>query len=284
MTFPRKAALAAIFALNLAAPLTAQTPPAAVPTATSLPPLKCAKTTPLSAEHAAIAKAKALVTRTPIPTAMTGPLLGGTMGCAETLDQSEVNIVVMQSEDFVLQGTPGRIVYNESSVAITLGKDRTPHRTATGPGATDFRCSWPSIGTNSARCEAGIDTGANMRLIALAAQEGQVAGLEVYPALFTSGEAMMDADKPVKLYNSAGKATQLGWNKANMVYIQYLKSVMFEGADFVDIMNGMKPGDHLSVEAYERGKEAPTIRRAEAGAVIGQLNTALALAEALRKK
>lgn len=284
MTFPPKAALAAIAALAFAAPLLAETPSAPVYSATGLPPLTCAETAPLSVEHAAIATARALVKRTPIPTAMTGPLLGGHMGCAETLDQAEANIVVMRSEDFVLQGTPGRIVYNESSVAIALGPNRTPHRSIESPGATDFRCSWPSIGTRSARCEAGVDAAANLRLIALAAQEGQVAGLEVYPALFSDGNGMMDADRPVKLYNSAGKAMELHWNKANMAYIQYLRSLMFEGPEFVAIINGMKPGDYLSIEAYARGSDKPTIRRAEAGALIGQLNTALALADALRKK
>ena len=77
---------------------------------------------------------------------------------------------------------------------------------------------------------------------------------------------------------------EMRWDKGQMVYIQYLKSIMFEGAPFVSIINGLKPNEYLSVEAFERGKDKPTIRRAEASAVIGQLNTALALAEALRKK
>ena len=120
--------------------------------------------------------------------------------------------------------------------------------------------------------------------LALAANEGQVAALEVYPALFRTGHDAMDADKPVRLYNASGASMEMRWDKGQMVYIQFLKSLMFEGAPFVAIINGLKPGEFLSVEAFERGKDKPSIRRAEASVVIGHLNTALALAEALRKK
>jgi hypothetical protein len=272
------AVLAIASGLLLPTTLSAATPPAAPP------PLVCAAIAPLPADLAAIAKAKPGIERETVKPAVDGPLLGGTLGCVETLDASGSKIAVMRSEEFTLQGVKGRIVYNESSVSIALDPSRMPRRVLSSIGAGDFHCSWPAIGTNSARCEVGIDADANMRMIGLAANEGQVAALEVYPALFRTGTDAMDADKPVRLYNAAGASMEMRWDKGQMVFIQFLKSLMFEGAPFVSIINGLKPGDYLSVEAYERGKDKPSIRRAEASVVIGNLNTALALAEALRKK
>ncbi|MBP6380404.1 MAG: hypothetical protein KA312_08320 [Sphingorhabdus sp.] len=282
MPFSRRAGavLAIAFGLLLPATLSAAPPaPAAAP-----PPLVCASTAPLPADMAAFAKAKPGIERETINTAIKGPLLGGTLGCVETLDASGSKIAVMRSEEFMLQGVKGRIVYNENSISIALDPARLPRRALSSIGAADYHCSWPPIGTNSARCEVGIDPGADMRMVALAANEGQVAALEVYPALFRTGTDAMDADKPVRLYNASGASMEMRWDKGQMVYIQFLKSLMFEGAPFVAIINGLKPGEFLSVEAFERGKDKPSIRRAEASVVIGHLNTALALAEALRKK
>jgi hypothetical protein len=259
--------------------------PTALSAATPAPPaLVCSSTAPLPADLAVLAKAKPGIERETVNTSITGPLLGGTLGCVETLDASGNKIAVMRSEEFTLQGVKGRIVYNESSISIALDPTRLPRRALSSIGAGDYHCSWPPIGTNSARCTVGIDPGADMRLIGLAANEGQVAALEVYPALFRTGTDAVDADKPVRLYNASGASMEMRWDKGQMVYIQFLKSLMFEGAPFVAIINGLKPEEYLSVEAYERGKDKPTIRRAEASAVIGNLNTALALAEALRKK
>lgn len=282
MSFFRRAgaALAIASGLFLPAMLAAAEPAPPAPP----PALRCTATAPLPPELAAIAKAKPGIGRETVNTAISGPLLGGTLGCVETLDASGSKIAVMRSEEFTLQGVKGRIVYNESSISIALAPTRLPRRMLTSIGAGDYHCSWPAIGTNSARCEVGLDADANMRLIGLAAQEGQIAGLEVYPALFRTGNDSLDADKLVRLYNSAGTAMEQRWNKGNMVYIQYLTSMMFEGTQFVSIINGLKPGEYLSVEAFERGKDKPTIRRAETSAVLGNLNTALALAEALRKK
>ncbi|MEQ1551658.1 hypothetical protein [Sphingorhabdus sp.] len=274
----------AIAVLALATGLSLPTALSAANPAPSAPALICPATASLPADLAAIAKAKPGIERETVNTSITGPLLGGTLGCVETLDASGSKIAVMRSEEFTLQGVKGRIVYNESSVSIALDPTRLPRRVLSGIGAGDYHCNWPPIGTNSARCIVGIDPGADMRLIGLAANEGQVAALEVYPELFRTGTDAVDADKPVRLYNSAGASMELRWDKGQMVYIQFLKSLMFEGAPFVAIINGLKPEDHLSVEAYERGKDKPTIRRAEASAVLGHLNTALALAEALRKK
>ena len=123
-----------------------------------------------------------------------------------------------------------------------------------------------------------------MQLIGLAAKEGQVAGLEINPSLFGSNSNLLDPEKPVRLYNSAGTSMEVRWNKGRLIAIEYIRSAMFEGAPFVSIINGLKPGELLSVEAYEKGKDKPVIRRAEANTVLGQLNTAFALAEALRKK
>jgi hypothetical protein len=259
--------------------------PAALSAAPAAPaPLVCAAIAPLPADLAAIAKAKPGIERETVNTSIKGPLLGGTLGCVETLDASGSKIAVMRSEEFTLQGVKGRIVYNEGSVSITLDPSRLPRRKLSSIGAGDFHCSWPTIGTNSARCEVGIDADANMRMIGLAADEGKVAGLEVHPALFKTGNDAMDADKPVRLYNAAGTAMEQRWNKGNMVFIQYLSSMMFEGPQFLSIINGLKRDEFLTVEAYERGKDKPSVRRAEASVVFGNLNTALALAEALRKK
>ena len=276
---PAGVMLALATGLSVPAALTAAPPAPAAP-----PPLVCAAIAPLPADLAAIAKAKPGIERETVNTSIKGPLLGGTLGCVETLDASGNKIAVMRSEEFTLQGVKGRIVYNEGSVSIALDPSRLPRRKLSSIGAADFHCSWPNIGTNSARCEVGIDADANMRMIGLAADEGKVAGLEVYPALFKTGNDAMDADKPVRLYNAAGTAMEQRWNKGNMVFIQYLSSMMFEGPQFLSIINGLKRDEFLSVEAYERGKDKPSIRRAEASVVFGNLNTALALAEALRKK
>lgn len=280
MPFFRRAGtgLAIVLGLLLPVSLSAATPPAAPP------PLACASTAPLPADLAAIARAKPGIERETVNSVIRGPLLGGTLGCVETLDASGSKIAVMRSEEFTMQGVKGRIVYNESSISIALDPARVPRRVLSGIGAGDYHCSWPPIGTNSARCIVGLDAGADMRMVALAANEGQVAALEVYPALFRSGVEAMDAEKPVRLYNTSGASMELRWKKSEMLFIQYLQSIMFEGADFVNIINGLKKGEHLTVEAYERGQDKPTIRRADAEAVVGHLNTAFALAEALRKK
>lgn len=287
MPFFRRAGAALAIALGLLLPTTLS---AATPAAAPPPPLVCASTAPLPADLAAIAKAKPGIERETVNTSIKGPLLGGTLGCVETLDASGSKIAVMRSEEFTLQGVKGRIVYNENSISISLDPTRLPRRALSSIGAGDYHCSWPPIGTNSARCEVGIDPGADMRLIGLAANEGQVAGVQVYPALFAEGNEAMDPDKPVRLYIGAnspttpGSALEQRWEQANMVYIKYLKPVLFEGPVLALLINYLGANDYLSVEAYARGKDKPTIRRADASAVRGHLNTALALAEALRKK
>lgn len=258
--------------------------PTPVPTAPPTPPLVCASTTPLSPELAAIAKAKPKIWRESVATHIAGPLLGGTVDCVESFDAEASRITTVRSEKFTLQGVKGRIAYMDYSVIIALDGDRMPSGGTGKIGPGDYQCSWPAIGTNSARCISALDPAADMRLIGLAAKEGQVAALEIYPGLFGGDPNLLDPDKPVRLYNNAGTSMEMRWNKGRLVAIEYLKSTIFDGASFANIINGLKANEYLSVEAYERGKYKPIIRRAEAGVVLGQLNTALALAEALRKK
>ena len=286
MTKFRKTGIVYTLATASLAPamLSAAELPAPVPTAPPTPPLVCASTTPLPPEIAAIAKAKPKIWRESVATLIKGPVLGGAVDCTETFDADASRITTVRSEKFTLQGVKGRIAYMNNSVIIALDGDRMPRVGSPKIGPGDYGCSWPAIGTNSARCISALDPAADMRLIGLAAKEGQVAALEIYPGLFGGDPNLLDPDKPVRLYNNAGTSMEVRWNKGRLVAIEYLKSTMFEGAPFVSIINGLKPGDYLSVEAYERGKDKPVIRRAEANAVLGQLNTALALAEALRKK
>ncbi|WP_115547551.1 hypothetical protein [Sphingorhabdus pulchriflava] len=258
--------------------------PAPVPMAPPTPPLVCASTTPLPPEIAAIAQAKPKIWRDSIGTLIKGPVLGGTIDCTETFDADASRIITVRSEKFTLQGVKGRIAYLDNSVKIALDGDRMPHVGRPKDGPSDYDCSWPSIGTNSARCISALDPAADMRLIGLAAKEGQVAALEINPSLFAGNSNLLDPEKPVRLYNSAGASMEVRWNMGRLVAIEYIRSAMFEGAPFVSIINGLKPGEYLSVEAYDKGKDKPVIRRAEASAVLGQLNTAFALAEALRKK
>ena len=258
--------------------------PAPVPMAPPPPSLVCATTTPLPPEMAAIAKAKPKIWRESIGTLIKGPVLGGKLDCTETFDADASRITTVRSEKFTLQGVKGRIAYLNNSVKIALDGDRMPRVGSGKSGPGDYVCSWPGIGTNSARCISALDPAADMQLIGLAAKEGQVAGLEINPSLFGSNSNLLDPEKPVRLYNSAGTSMEVRWNKGRLIAIEYIRSAMFEGASFVSIINGLKPGELLSVEAYEKGKDKPVIRRAEANAVLGQLNTAFALAEALRKK
>jgi hypothetical protein len=281
--FRRAGALLAIASVVPAMLIAAQLP-APVPTAPPTPPLMCATTTPLPPEIAAIAKAKPKIWRESVATLIKGPVLGGAMGCTETFNADASRITIVRSEKFTLQGVKGWIAYMNNSVIIALDGDRMPRVGSPKIGPEDYHCSWPAIGTNSARCIAALDPAADMRLVGLAAKEGQVAALEIGPSLFGTDTNLLDPEKPVRLYNNAGASMEVRWNMGQLVAIRYLKSAMFEGAPFVAIINGLKPGEYLSIEAYERGKDKPVIRRAETSAVLGQLNTALALAEALRKK
>lgn len=240
----------------------------------------CKELIPLSPDLAQVAKDKAIGDYYEGSTPIEGPVLGGKMGCAETLDEDETKILIIKSEDFDIRGVKGRAIYQPKSIAVALQEGRTPRRTDFLPYWGDLTCYHDADAKRFRGCVTPIDDGREFQVMG-SYDGGLQAGMIVGVALFPKQATPIDGDKPLRLSHSSGAAIEVSWQGSRFSGDADRLRASFSGAEFHEFLNSAEKGGEMRLTAFYRDSDKPVWLAIDSAQVMGPLNAALALAEAL---
>lgn len=210
------------------------------------------------------------------------PAAGGSTGCAEAPTADGAQILVYPTERFSIGQTPMIALYAGSVAFVAPAATGVP--AISQPAAAEaYACERRAVqGGVLTLCGTRHDLAGKAEVKAGVMSGGATAMLSLDGALF-GDVAKLDQSRPPQLVKN-GQAVEGVWQKKMLYAIAYGGVAVFEGPTFGQFLMALKPDEALAVRVWRTGETQPFDTGLSAEAMLNQIQSSLAVAQAMAPK